>query len=145
MGVEKCGKFSPFLTFLQVLFGSTRPFEESAELLSKALVFPISATALQWNTEHAGGQLFDDPYKVIEVRWRMKACEELIMQMDSTTSPQILPMEVVTGRESLKAPTERKMCHVGTVQRLQAGKMQKKWTVARYGSMKHFTVFGAYP
>jgi hypothetical protein len=26
LGVEKCGGFSPFLTFLQVMFGSTRPF-----------------------------------------------------------------------------------------------------------------------
>jgi len=140
LGVEKCGKFSPFLTFLQVLFGSTRPFEESAELLSKALGFSISSTAVQWNTEHAGEQLEDDPYKVIEEKWRMKGCEELIVQMDSTTSPQIQPIEGVTGRESLKAPTEWKMCHVGTVQRLQGGKVQKEWTVARYGIMESFGV-----
>lgn len=80
LGVNKCGGFSPFMTFLQVLFGATRPFEESAELLSKALGFSISSTAVQWNTEHAGGQLADDPYGVIE---------ELIVEMDSTTSPQI--------------------------------------------------------
>jgi hypothetical protein len=138
LGVDKCGGFSPFLTFLQVLFGSTRPFEESAELLSKALGFSISSTAVQWNTEHAGGQLEDDPYRVIEEKWRMKECEELIVQMDSTTSPQILPIEGVTGRESLKAPTEWKMCHVGTVQRLREGKVQKEWTVARYGTMESF-------
>ena len=138
LGVDKCGKFSPFLTFLQVLFGSTRPFEESAELLSKALGFSISSTAVQWNTEHAGGQLADDPYRVIDEKWRRKGCEELIVQMDSTTSPQILPTEGVTGRESLKAPTEWKMCHVGTVQRLQGGKVEKEWTVARYGTMAAF-------
>jgi hypothetical protein len=138
LGVDQCGGFSPFLTFLQVLFGSTRPFEESAELLSKALGFSISSTAVQWNTEHAGGQLEDDPYRVIEEKWRMKECEELIVQMDSTTSPQILPIEGVTGRESLKAPTEWKMCHVGTVQRLREGKVQKEWTVARYGTMESF-------
>jgi hypothetical protein len=138
LGVEKCRGFSPFLTFLQVLFGSTRPFEESAELLSKALGFSISATALQWNTEHAGGQLTDDPYKVMEESWRMKGCEDLVVQMDSTTSPQITPMEGVSGRESLKAPTEWKMCHVGTVQRRQGGKVEKEWTVARYGSMEAF-------
>jgi hypothetical protein len=138
LGIDKCGKFSPFLTFLQVLFGSTRPFEESAELLSKALGFSISSTAVQWNTEHAGGQLEDDPYRVIEKSWRMKGCEELVVQMDSTTSPQIQPIEGVTGRESLKAPTEWKMCHVGTVQRLKAGKVEKEWTVARYGPMEAF-------
>jgi hypothetical protein len=138
LGIDKCGGFSPFLTFLQVLFGSTRPFEESAELLSKALGFPISSTAVQWNTEHAGGQLEDDPYRVIEENWRMKGCEEVIVQMDSTTSPQIQPMEGVTGRKSLKAPTEWKMCHVGTVQRLGGGKVEKEWTVARYGTMEAF-------
>lgn len=68
----------------------------------------------------------------------MRECDELIVQMDSTTSPQILPTDRVTGRESLKAPTEWKMCHVGTVQRLQGGKVEKEWTVARYGSMEAF-------
>jgi len=32
------------------------------------------------------------------------------------------------------------MCHVGTVQRLQGGKVQKEWTVARYGIMEAFGV-----
>ncbi len=138
LGIDKCGGFSPFLTFLQVLFGSTRPFEESAELLSKALGFAVSSTAVQWNTEHAGEQLVDDPYRVIDKSWRMKGSEEVIVQMDSTTSPQIQPMEGVRGRESLKAPTEWKMCHVGTVQRLAGGKVQKERTVARYGTMEAF-------
>jgi len=138
LGVEKCGGFSPFLTFLQVRFGATQPFEESTDLLSKVLGFSISSTAVQWNTEHAGGQLGDDPYRVIEEKWRTRECEELIVQMDSTTSPQIQPVEGVTGRESLKAPTEWKMCHVGTVQRRQGGKVQAEWTVARYGTMEAF-------
>jgi hypothetical protein len=30
------------------------------------------------------------------------------------------------------------MCHVGTVQRRDGGKVEKKWTVARYGSMEAF-------
>ena len=63
LGLDKCGGFSPFLTFLQVLFGSARPFKESAELLSKALGFLISSTAVQWNTENAGGQLNDEAYR----------------------------------------------------------------------------------
>lgn len=140
LGVDKCGGFSPFLTFLQVLFGSTRPFEESAQLLSKALGFAISSTAVQWNTEHAGGQLADDPYRVMEEKWRMRGCEQLIVQMDSTTSPQIQPIEGITGRESLKAPTEWKMCHVGTLQRWQEGKVEKEWTVARYGTLEAFGI-----
>ena len=95
------------------------------ELLSKALGFSISATAVQWNTEHTGEQLDDDPYKVIETAWRMKRCEEMILQMDSTTSPQIHPIEGVAARESLQAPTEWNGCHVGTVQRLQSVRLQK--------------------
>ena len=54
LGVDKCGGFSPLLTFLQVLFGASRPFEESSVLISKALGFGVSATAVQWNTENAG-------------------------------------------------------------------------------------------
>jgi hypothetical protein len=84
--------------------------------------------------------LEDDPYKRIEESRRMKGCEKLIVQMDSTTSPQILPIEGVRGRESLKAPTEWKMCHVGTVQRLQGGKIEKEWTVGRYGAMEAFGI-----
>lgn len=30
------------------------------------------------------------------------------------------------------------MCHVQTVQRWQAGKVQKEWTVARYGTFEAF-------
>ncbi len=82
LGVEKCRGFSPFLTFLQVLFGATRPFEESGELLSKALGFSISSTAVQSNTEHAGNQLDDNPYRANDESWRAKECEELIVQMD---------------------------------------------------------------
>jgi len=138
LGLEKCGGFSPFLTFLQVLFGSARPFEESAQMLSKALGFPISSTAVQWNTENAGAQLNDEPYERIEQKWRVDGCEELVVEMDSTTSPQIIPVQGVSGRESLKAPTEWKMCHVGTVQRRKVGKIEKEWTVARYGTLEAF-------
>jgi hypothetical protein len=43
---------------------------------------------------------------MIEESWGMKGCEELIVQMDTATSPQIPPIEGVSGRESLKASTE---------------------------------------
>lgn len=111
------------LHFLQALFGAARPFEEPDQLLSKALGFRVSSTAAQGNTERPGQQLEDDPYRVIEGSWRSEACEELIVQMDSTTSPQIQPVAGVTGRKSLEAPTELKMCHVGTLQRRQGGKV----------------------
>ena len=138
LGLDKCGGFSPLLTFLQVLFGATRPFEESAGLLSKALGVGISSTAVQWNTENAGSQLEDEPHRVSKDSWRSKGCEEMIVQMDSTTSPQIQGLEGTTGRPSLKAPTEWKMCHVGTLQRRRAGKVKQEWTVARYGTLQAF-------
>ena len=65
-GLDKCRGFSPLLTFLSVLSGSGRPFAESAKILSKALGFPISATAVQSNSESAGEQLDDDP----GMRWK---------------------------------------------------------------------------
>jgi len=137
LGLEKCGGFSPFMTFLLVLFGSSRPFEESAQLLSKVLGFRLSSTAVQWNTENAGAQLSDEAYKRIERKWRTEKCEQLIVETDSTTSPQISVIEGVSGRESLKAPTEWKMCHVGTLQRRKAGRI-KEWTVGRYGTLDAF-------
>jgi len=138
LGIDNCGGFSPFLTFLQVLLGSTRPYEESARLLSTVLGFAVSSTAVQRTTEVAGGQLEDDAYRVIPQEWRAQDSERLIVQMDSTTSAQIQTVEGVTGRESLKAPTEWKMCHVGTLQRWQSGRVQREWRVARYGTLEAF-------
>jgi hypothetical protein len=140
LGLERCRGFSPLLTFLQVLCGSSRPFEESAQLLSKALGFAMSSTAVQSNTESAGEQLEDDPYGVIEPQWRTRGCEELIVQMDSTTSPQIQALEGVSGRESLKAPTEYKMCHLGSLQRREGGVVQQEWTLGRYGTLEAFGI-----
>ncbi len=138
LGLDKCGGFSPLLTFLQVLFGASRPFEESSELLSKVLGFGVSATAVQWNTENAGGDLSDDPYRVIGSERRRKGSDVMIVEMDSTTSPQIHQEEGIRGRESLKQPTEWKMCHVGTIQKFVGGEVIDEWSVARYGSMEAF-------
>jgi hypothetical protein len=138
LGMDKCGGFSPLLTFLQVLFGASRPFEESSVLISKALGFPVSSTAVQWNTENAGEQLDDNPYHVIDKEQRNRRCDEIIVQMDSTSSPQIHQEEGITGRESLKQPTEYKMCHVGTVQKLRRGELTEEWSVARYGTLESF-------
>jgi hypothetical protein len=62
----------------------------------------------------------------------------MLVQMDSTTSPQIHQEEGIEGRESLKQPTEWKMCHIGNIQRLQKGKLVEEWTVARYRRMEAF-------
>ena len=140
LGMDRCRGFSPLVTFLQVMCGASRPFEESAQILSRALGFSISSTAVQSNTEAAGGQLEDDAYEAVEPQWRAKGCEELVVQMDSTTSPQIQELEGVTGRESLKAPTEYKMCHLGVLQRRGSGKVEQEWTVGRYGTLEAFGI-----
>lgn len=140
LGLDRCGGgFSPLLTYLQVLFGASRPFDESAQLLSAALGFPLSATALQWNTEAAGESLDDEPYRRIPPGWQSRPCARLLVEMDSTTSPQIQSLEGVSGRASLKAPTEYKMAHVGTLQRCTSeGKVLAEWSVARYEPMAAF-------
>jgi hypothetical protein len=107
-------------------------------LISKALGFGVSSTAVQWNTENAGEQLDDNPYHVIDKEHRRSRCEEMIVQMDSTSSPQIHQEEGISGRESLKQPTEYKMCHVGIVQKLTGGELTEEWSVARYGTLESF-------
>ena len=138
LGLDKCGGFSPLMTFLQVLFGSSRPFEESGELISEVLGFGVSATAVQRNTEEAGEQLDDNPFHVIDKHQRGRSCEVMIVEMDSTTSPQIHQEEGIRGRESLKQPTEWKMCHVGTIQKFGGGELDCEWSVARYGRLESF-------
>jgi len=138
LGVDKCRGFSPLMTFLQVLFGSSRPFEESAELMSKVLGFGVSGTAVQRNTEESGQQLDDDPYHAIDKGQRGVSCDVMVVEMDSTTSPQIHQEEGISGRESLKQPTEWKMCHVGTIEKFSGGCLDAQWSVSRYGSMESF-------
>jgi hypothetical protein len=138
LGLDKCAGFSPLLTFLMVLSGSARPFAESSKFLSKTLGFPISATAVQANTEKARLQLSDEPHKRIAAERRHQSCEVMLVEMDSTTSPQIRQEQGLSGRESLRQPTEWKMCHVGNIQKLRGGKVTQEWTVARYGKLEAF-------
>ncbi len=45
----------------------------------------------------------------------------------------------MSGRESLKgAPTEWKMCHVGTLQRRREGRVEQEWRVGRDEPMEAF-------
>ena len=139
LGLDKCGGFSPLVTFLLALLGSSRPYQESARLLSKALGWRISATAVQRNTEEAGRQLDDNPYRRINRRRRQRGCAVMVAQMDSTTTPQIHQEPQITGRQSLKQPTEWKQCHVGCIQNFRAnGALIGEWAVSRYGTLEAF-------
>jgi len=74
--------------------------------------FAVSATAIQRNTEATGARIDDRPYRVIREEKRHERCELMVVEMDGTMSPQIHKEEGVTGRESLKQPTEYKECNL---------------------------------
>jgi len=135
LGLDKVHGFSPLLTYLQVLYGSTRPFEESAKLLGEAIGFKLCATAVQRNTEEVGAVLSDDPRRVIEAKKRQTRCATMVVEVDGTTSPQIHEEPGIGGREGLKQPTQWKVCNVVTIQKFNRGGRQiDQWTGARYGS-----------
>jgi hypothetical protein len=134
LGLDKAYGFSPLLTYLQVLYGSSRPFEESSRLLSAALGFKLCATAVQRNTEEVGAVLSDDPRRVIAANRRSTRCATMVVEVDGTTSPQIQEQPGIQGREALKQPTHWKVCNVVTIQKFNPlGRQIDQWTGARYG------------
>ncbi len=140
LGLDKIHGFSPLLSYLQVVYGATRPFEESARLLAEALGFTLCATAVQRNTEEVGAVLSDDPRKVIEAKRRGSRSATMVVEVDGTTSPQIHEEPGIEGREGLKQPTQWKICNVVTIQKLaRNGRQIDQWTGARYGSSLGFS------
>ena len=134
LGLDRCRGFAPSLSYLMTVFAVTDPFDESSGLLSEALGFKLSATAVQSNTEEVGRRLEEDPYKIIDKRRRRKPCGLMVVEVDGTTSPQISKKEGVEGRASLKLPTEYKECNVLTIQKYRAGgQLIDSWVGARYG------------
>lgn len=138
LGLDVCGGFSPLLTYLQVLFGASEPFERSEELLSASIGFKVCATAIQGNTELTGGRMEEDPYKVIPAEKQAEECELMLVEVDGTTSPQISEVQGVRGRESLKGQTEWKECNVVVIEKYAGGERTDRWIGARYGPQKEF-------
>ena len=138
LGIDGCGGFSPLMTYLQALFGACESFEHSEELLSNSMGFQVSATAIQRNTEATGARIDDRPYRIIDEKKRHESCELMVVQMDGTMSPQIHEEEGVTGRESLKQPTEYKECNLVIVEKHKGGERVDRWIGARYGPRKDF-------
>ena len=138
LGLDVCGGFSPLLTYLQVLFGASEPFERSEELLSESIGFKVCATAIQGNTELTGGRMEEDPYKVIPTKKQQEDCELMLVEVDGTTSPQISEVQGVRGRESLKQKTEWKECNVVVIEKYAKGERTDRWIGARYGPQKEF-------
>jgi len=138
LGIEGCGGFYPLMTYLQALFGSCESFERSEELLSSSMGFAVSATAIQRNTEATGARIDDRPYRIIAEEKRHESCEMMVVEIDGTMSPQIHEEPGITGRESLKQPTEYKECNLVIVEKHTGGKRIDQWIGARYGPRKDF-------
>lgn len=138
LGLDRCGGFSPLMSYLQALFGATEPFERSEQLLSESLGFGVSATAVQRNTEATGARIDDMPYRMIPKEKRQQACDLMVVEIDGTMSPQIKQEEGVIGRQSLKQPTEYKECNLVVIDKHREGQPIDRWAGARYGPRKGF-------
>ena len=60
----------------------------------------------------------------------------MIVEIDGTTSPQIKEQEGITGRESLKEPTEYKECNVVVIKKLS--QQQKNAAAPEYEEQDHW-------
>ena len=69
---------------------------------------------------------------------RSQDCELMVVEIDGAMSPQIHEKEGVTGRESLKQPTEYKECNLVVIDKYKGGKQKDRWIGARYGPRKVF-------
>lgn len=138
LGLDRCLGYSPLMSYLLSSFGGSEAFARGASLLGEALGFPVSATAVQRNTEAVGERIPDNPYAMIGAGRGQQPCELMVVEVDGTISPQILEKQGISGRESLKAPTDWKECNVVVIQKMQAGKQIDRWTGARYGKHQEF-------
>ena len=142
VGTDRCCGYSPLVSYLIALFGSDESFGRSSKKLSKSLGFKISETAVQRNTEALGRRLENRPLKAIEARRQSEPCDLMVVEIDGTTSPQIKEEQGVTGRESLKQPTEYKECNVVVIEKQHRNGDEEnplrylphdRWTGAMYG------------
>jgi hypothetical protein len=139
LGLDRCLGYSPLMSYLLTSFGATEPYGRGAQLLGEALGFPLSATAVQRNTEAVGERLPDNPYQQIESHRQQERCKLMVVEVDGTISAQIEEKQGVVGRESLKAPTEWKECNVAVIEKHFSGKRpMQRWTGGRYGKFCEF-------
>lgn len=138
LGMNLCSKYSPLMTYLQSFFGGSEAFSPAARKLSSALGFGLSSTAVQNNTEKTGKRLDHHPYKTIPYKKQSELCELMIVEIDGTMSPRIHEEEGLTGRESLKQPTEYKECNIIVVEKRNNGKPIDRWVGAQYGRRTEF-------
>jgi Uncharacterised protein family (UPF0236) len=136
--MEVCGGFSPYMTYLIALHAVTDSYEESAKLLSETLGFRVSSTAVQRNTEQTGAQIPECPYELIPGGKTAEECDVMVVEIDGTMTPQISEKAGVSGRESLKLPTEYKECNVVVIDKYRGGEQTDHWVGAKYGPRSIF-------
>jgi len=141
LGLDHCLGYSPLMSYLLSSFGGSEAFARAASLLEEVLGFSVSATAVQRNTEAVGERIPDNPYAMISAQRGQKPCELMVVEADGTISPQILEKQGVSGRESLKQPTDWKECNVVVIQKMHNGKEIDRWTGARYGKHQEFETY----
>lgn len=138
VGVDLCGGYTPLMTYLLTLFGAGEAYEPAAERLSEALGVPVSAPAVQKNTERVGAQIERRPSRLIPREWGEEGCDLLVVEADGTTSPQIQHKPGICGRDVVRQPTEYKECNLVSFELRRGGELPRRWIGARYGSRSEF-------
>lgn len=147
LGIDRCCGFTPLMSYLLSLYGSDEAYERGSMKLSRCLGFSVSETALQRNTEALGYRMETRPLRRIDPVHQNKSCDLMIVEVDGTTSPQIHQEQGISGRESLKQPTEYKECNVVVVEKFSLGKAPEgsvsyhrddRWIGAKYGPRVKF-------
>lgn len=141
LGFDKCGGFSPLMSFLLSFYGGSGAYAEAAKKLSLTLGFPVSATGVQKNTERTGKKLEADPFKIIPSAKQNEEADRMIVEIDGTMSPRITEQAGLRGRESLKQPTEYKECNIISIQKFQGEEQIANWVGAMYGKRSLFELY----
>ena len=138
LGMDFCSRYSPLMTYLLSFFGSCEPYGPAAKKIGAVLGFPVSSTAVQNNTEKTGKRLEHLPYQAIPDKKQSESCDVMIVEVDGTMSPRIREEEGLTGRESLKQPTEYKECNIIAIEKRKKGHCVDRWVGAQYGERRAF-------
>lgn len=138
LGLDLCGGYTPLMTYLVTLFGAGEAYEPAATRLGEAIGFPISATAVQKNTERVGGRIEWRPSQLIPREWAEHEYDLLVAQADGTISPQIRHEPGVQGREVVRQPTEYKECNLISLELRRSGALPRRWIGGRYGPRSEF-------
>lgn len=129
---------SPLLSFLISTYASNESYSSSAKLLSTALGFRVGSTLVQRQSERIGSSLPDNPIEAVPQEKQSQECDLMIVESDGTMSPQIPYVEGVSGRDSLKVPTEYKECNLLSIEKYTDEEKIDCWTGADYGKRTYF-------